>query len=427
MHKSRFSSSKIGSSSQKRCFCDGKNFKLTRSLPKNPFNFIFGYDLKCFKFTSKKIVNDAPEKKTKKNNLQNWAIGFVVWTIVGLSFAGRSLFHAYREGIQVNWKEIVSGFLIDFYIWGAVSPLIFRVARRFPVERGKIAGRIAFHFFAGVIFIFVVNLISIPAYWYLGFPSAKSYPTFKVLFDDVITSPYMIHQGAIVYWGTLIAAHAFEYYRKFQAGKTRAAELSTRLAQAQLAALKMQIHPHFLFNTLNSIASLLHKDVEAADRMIARLSDFLRMTLKNSGESKVSLEQELAFIKNYLEIEEIRFRDRLDIEMEIAPETLNAQVPNLILQPLIENAMRHGIAPQIAGGKLRIQTKLEEGRLLIKIEDNGPGLNGSKKTNSDDGGVGLTNTRARLEQFYQDDFVFEILNKENKRGAIVNLNVPYLT
>ena len=374
------------------------------------------------------MADDIIQNETRKIDWQNWAIAFVVWTIIGLSFASRSYFTAYRAGTAVDWKEVVSGYLIDFYIWGAVSPLIFRLARRFPIERGKAASRIALHFIISVIFIFLVTAISILAYWYLGFTNESRYPTIGVLFKDLIIGPYMLHQGLLVYWGTLIAAHAFEYYRQLQAGKTRAAELSTQLAQAQLAALKMQIHPHFLFNTLNSIASLLHKDVETADRMIARLSDFLRLTLKNSEEPTVTLEQELAFVKTYLEIEKIRFQERLVVEMKIEPDALDAQVPNLILQPLIENAVRHGISRQTAVGNLRIQATLDGKRLSIVIEDNGPGLNGNgnRRKRTNDGGVGLTNVRARLGQFYDNDFFFEVADKKNQNGTIVSLIVPYL-
>lgn len=375
------------------------------------------------------MTDDIKSKKTKKTDWHSWAIGFAAWTIVGLSFASRSYFTAYRAGTAVNWEEVVSGYLIDFYIWGAVSPLIFRLARYFPIERGRAASRIALHFGISVIFIFLVTAVSILAYWFLGFTNETRYPTLGVLFKDLIISPLMLHQGLLVYWGTLIAAHAFEYYRQSQAGKTHAAELSTQLAQARLAALKMQIHPHFLFNTLNSIASMIHKDVEAADRMIARLSDFLRLTLQNSAAPTVTLEQELMFVKTYLEIEKIRFRERLFVEMKIMPDALAAQVPNLILQPLVENAVRHGVSRQTAAGYLLIEAKCDGERLSIKIEDNGPGLNGNDKPSkrtAKAGGLGLTNTRARLEKFYNDDFFFEVADKKDRNGVIVSLIVPYL-
>src|SRR5262249_47961283 len=162
-----------------------------------------------------------------------------------LSFASRSYFTYYRDGVVVPWYEIFSGFLVDFYLWGAASPLIFLLARRFPVERGRLLSRIPIHIVISIGFILLVNALSIPAYWYLGFRNKVRYPTIAIMFRDLIISPFMLHQGFLVYWGTLIAAHAFEYYRQLQVGKTRTAELASQLAQAQLAALKMQIHPHF--------------------------------------------------------------------------------------------------------------------------------------------------------------------------------------
>jgi two-component system, LytTR family, sensor kinase len=361
-------------------------------------------------------------------NWRNPALGFVVWTIIGLSFASRTYFSYYQNGTPVRWEEVYSGFLIDFYVWAIVSPLIFKLARKFPVERGeRLWSHLLFHIPVSLVLTFAVNAVSLPATWYFGFPNLTRHPTLAILFNDYISSSGMLHQGLLVYWGTLITAQAFEYYRQIQAGKTRAVQLSQQLAAAQLAALKMQIHPHFLFNTLNSIAALLHKDVEAADRMIARLSDFLRLTLQSSETNHVTLEQELEFTKAYLDIEKIRFQERLVVEMRILPEALDARVPNLILQPLIENAVRHGIARQTVTGILRIQARREAERLLVKIEDNGPGLNGNnkRKTENGNGGVGLANTRARLEQFYGDDFRFEIERNSDATGTTVNLNLPF--
>jgi sensor histidine kinase YesM len=188
----------------------------------------------------------------------------------------------------------------------------------------------------------------------------------------------------------------------------------------------MQIHPHFLFNTLNSIASLLHTDIEAADKMIARLSDFLRLTLNSPNDSVVTLEEEMVFLETYLAIEKTRFGNRLTIETDVDPDALPAKVPNLILQPLIENAVRHGVARKTGAGYLHITAKQNNGRLMIRIEDNGPGLVQSSKTRSNGNGVGLANTRARLSQFYEGDFEFEISEKTGSSGTVVDLNVPFL-
>ncbi len=315
--------------------------------------------------------------------------------------------------------------MVDFYVWGAFSPLIFWLCRRFPVERKEVLSRLALHFFVGLIFVAVVTALTLPTLWYLGLANKENYPTLAIYFSKLYVNPFMVHQGLLAYWGTVVAAHAYEYNKQAQAGKRRASELSAQLAQAQLAALKMQIHPHFLFNTLNSISALLHKDTEAADRMIARLSDFLRMTLKSSSTSVVTLEQELEFLKTYLEIENIRFQDKLLIEMDIDDRALDAKVPNLILQPIVENAVRHGVAKQTGVGHLNIRADRIGDRLRINIEDNGPGPNGNgNKTNGT--GVGLANTRARLEQFY-DDFRFEIEGRNGRDGTVVLIDVPYLS
>jgi two-component system LytT family sensor kinase len=370
-------------------------------------------------------MNEVSIQSARSPRWRKWAVGFAVWTIIGLSFASRSYFTAYRDGLPVHWYEIVSGFMVDFYLWGLISPVIFWLARRFPIERGELLSRIAFHIVVSAICILFVTAVSMPAYWYLGYPNLTVYPTLGIMFKDLIFSPFMLHQGLIVYWGTLVAAHAIQYYRQLQEGKTETAELTSQLAQAQLAALKMQVHPHFLFNTLNSVAALLHQDVEAADRMIARLSDFLRITLKSAGTMTVDLAQELEFCRAYLEIEKIRFQHRLTIEMEIEPETLDAKVPNLILQPLIENAVRHGIARQPGAGRLYIRSRSEGGRLFIAIEDNGPGLNGNENRRADSGGVGLANIRARLQQYYPGDFRFEIAGKPGQGGTIVRFDLPF--
>jgi len=358
------------------------------------------------------------------NNLGRFVLGFLIWTIVGFSFGMRSYLYAQMVGPPADFFQMVPNYMVDFYWWGIASPLIFKVCRRYPIAPAVFAERLVFHVFIGLIFVAVVTAATLPTLWLIGLANPQ-YHTFAEYFAALFINPFMVHQGLLAYSGTVVVAHALEYHRQAKAGRARASELSAQLAQAQLAALKMQIHPHFLFNTLNSISALLHRDVETADRMIARLSDFLRMTLKNSGTSVVTLEQELEFLKTYLEIENIRFQDKLRVEMDIDDKALHAKVPNLILQPIVENAVRHGVAKQTGVGRLSIRASLVDDQLKLEVEDNGPGPNGNSNRRNGTG-VGLANTRARLEQFY-GDFEFEIKAKENKGGTIVSLNVPYLS
>jgi sensor histidine kinase YesM len=262
----------------------------------------------------------------------------------------------------------------------------------------------------------------------LFFSILKMMIEFQVLrrLNPASTQAYTILQlpsTLFTYWAILGVIYAFNYYRKYRQHELKASHLETQLAQAQLQALKMQLHPHFLFNTLHAISSLMRKDVEAADSMITRLSDLLRLTLENTGVQEVTLRQELEFLERYLEIEQTRFRDRLQVRMEIEPDTLDARVPNLILQPLVENAIRHGIAPRSAPGWIEIRAARDGETLQLQVRDNGPGLPPIGQPTLKEG-VGLANTRARLEQLYGAAQNFELSNRE-EGGLLVSLTLPF--
>jgi signal transduction histidine kinase len=347
-----------------------------------------------------------------------WCFFFCVWTLLGVSFALSTYLGARQDNVQISWKRILSGYLADFYLWGMLSPLIFLLARRFELRK-DFPRNVLIHLGASVVLSgFVISAAS-PLVWYLGYVNTVRNPTLAILWRNNAFSAYYFHQGLTIYWTTLVVAHALYYYRGLRKGEAQTARLTAQLAQAQLQALKMQIHPHFLFNTLNSIAALLHKDVEAADRMIARLGDFLRLTLTSSDAQIVDFEQELEFLKCYLDIEHIRFQDRLTVELDIDRDALTAMVPNLILQPIVDNAVRHGVARQTHPGHIIIRARREGERLIMRVEDNGPGLN----VKSNGSGIGISNTRARLEQFYGSDFSFQIANSP-ERGASVTLDIP---
>ena len=310
-------------------------------------------------------------------------------------------------------------YLVDFYS-GMMSPVIFMLARRFELRR-HLLRNLLIHASFSVVFL-CGSCRRRTCLRYLGYPNIARNPTLlassRTLFQCLLPS-----YGLMIYWVTLVVAHASYYYRGLREGETKAAQLTTQLAQAQLQALKMQIHPHFLFNTLNSIAALLHKDVEAADVMIARLGDFLRLTLKRSDAQTITFGQELEFLRCYLDIESTRFQDRLVVDVEIEPRALGVTVPNLILQPIVENAVRHGIARQTTPGRISIRALRNDGRLIMQVEDNGPGLKTSGNPVETSEGIGLNNTRARLKQFYGDDYRLEIANS-SRRGVIVTLEIP---
>jgi LytS/YehU family sensor histidine kinase len=207
--------------------------------------------------------------------------------------------------------------------------------------------------------------------------------------------------------------------------KAELTQTQLQMTQAQLEALKMQLHPHFLFNTLHSISTLLGEDVKAAHEMLTRLGDFLRMTLDNSGEQEISLQEELKFLRCYLEIELVRFQDRLTIEMTIEPETLAARVPNLILLPIVENAIQHGIATRVGHGRIAIHASRRDGQLRLEVKDNGPGMQaGSSADQRLKRGLGFANTRQRLERLYTTGQHFQ-LSDAPEGGLQVTLEIPY--
>jgi LytS/YehU family sensor histidine kinase len=203
----------------------------------------------------------------------------------------------------------------------------------------------------------------------------------------------------MAYWAIAGVYSAVKYHGEAQERTLKASRLDAQLAEAQLQALQRQLHPHFLFNTLNAISALMHRDVEAADQMLSRLSDLLRIALDQRGQQEVALKDELEFLQKYLEIEQARFGDRLTVEFSIDPETLDAQVPNLILQPLVENSIRHAVAVRIEPGHIAVKARRVEGVLELSVRDNGPGMPPGRLA-SPARGLGLSNTRSRLERLY---------------------------
>jgi len=340
-----------------------------------------------------------------------WILIFGVWTLLGALSAVRVMMSYAYSGYAVTWRRALVIALTDWYVWALLAPVIAWLARRFAIERRSWLRSLLVHLPASLFFSILKMVIEFRLLQWLDPVSAERYP--------VLQFPSTL----FTYYAILGAIYAFDYYRKYRAHELKASQLEAQLAQAQLQALKMQLHPHFLFNTLHAISSLMRRDVEAAERMITRLSDLLRLTLENVGAQETPLRQELEFLERYLEIEQTRFRDRLQVKMEIEPETLDARVPNLILQPLVENAIRHGIAPRAAPGLIEISARRNENRLELRVGDNGAGIPADKRAQIKEG-VGLANTRARLEQLYGADYQFD-LNNRDESGLIVSLTIPF--
>jgi signal transduction histidine kinase len=344
-----------------------------------------------------------------------------VWTFIGLVFTSQFYFSMYRSDHSVEWTYAIYLQMTWSYLWALVTPLILWVAARFPLDRHRWGRNLSVHIFASLLLsTFVTWSGHLLLYLNYGWRVGKPYPVDRAL-RFVIEN---FSEGIGIYLLITIITYAFSYYNRYRKGELRATQLEAQLSHAQLQALKMQLQPHFLFNTLHSISALLSRDTESARKMITRLGDFLRLTLENSGTQEVTLQQEIEFLKCYLEIERIRFQDRLTTYVDIDPLALDSKVPNLILQPIVENAIRHGIAPRSTPGQIRIQAKQENQLLRIEVRDNGPGLPVNRKDeNLFTKGVGLANTQTRLERLYGPSYRFELVN-DPMGGLVVTLEIP---
>ena len=347
-----------------------------------------------------------------------WLGWFCVWTLIGLSFAHQYYVSSASFGNPVPWGHAISHSLTDWYLFAALSIPARWLARRFVIERGNWMRHAGIHVAAGAAF----SLAWMALRAWIGVRQGSvtgEAVAFAALFGSLLAKTFYFN--LFVYGVVISVAHAFGYYRRFHEREISTLELEKRLTQAKLQALQMQLNPHFLFNTLHTISALVHKDAEAADRMISRLSRLLRYTLESTTAHEVPLKQELAFLDRYLEIEQTRFGSRLTVVREIDPETLAAQVPNLLLQPLVENAIRHGIEPQSRPGRIELRAQRWKEQLRLEVRDNGLGFSPGQLTAE---GVGLANTRARLQQLYGSDQRIEFSNAA-EGGLLVQVTIPF--
>lgn len=311
--------------------------------------------------------------------------------------------------------------MLRFQIWTVMSFVIVWLDYKFRQRFQSWHHLFPLHLLSGIFWSSIATGILCVLYWLFdGLLNSRFSSLAEVIKTAWVSNLVM---GIVGYKIILTTNYALDYYKKFHEEKHRSALLETQLAQAQLQALKMQIQPHFLFNTLNSISNLALENPRATVQMIARLGDFLRLTIDNNGTQQVSLEKEIEFLKCYLEIEQIRFSDRLKVEIDVAPETLSASVPNLILQPIVENSIKHGISKSMTAGHIGIRVKRRGNMLQMQIQNDGVVItqngNGIIKE-----GIGISNTRQRLRQLYNNDFCLDLMPLE-AGGASVMLEIPF--
>ncbi len=316
------------------------------------------------------------------------------------------------------WDSVAWNF--GFILWAGLSFLVIWLARRIPAERGRLGRAVALHVFAAVAVVLVALGVELALYRaFLRLWAANPRPIGFVGF-----LAYKFHVYLLVYWLVWGATRAYDYHIRYRESAVRASQLETRLAEARLRVLQTQLQPHFLFNTHHSIISLmLQGEVTPAVKMLTRLSDLLRLTLQQNAQQVTTLREELAALDLYLEIQKERFRQRLTVRKEMAEEVLAAEVPALILQPLVENALKHGIEPLPEGGVVTLCARRAGDRLHLVVRDNGRGLppDFSMKTAA---GIGLANCEARLRELYGPAHRFEVAPVEGG-GTQVCLELPF--
>ena len=349
---------------------------------------------------------------------------FAVATALGFFSGFQAYYFVSTFGERpVSFPLLLALNLSYWYSWAILTPGVIWLASKFPFERRSWKLSVVVH----------IGGVFIATTLHVGLTIASRMAIFALIQEPsppwqiVVRQMYFMNFDweMMTYWAIIGLSHALWYQREAQDRALRESQLETHLVEAKLQALQRQLQPHFLFNTLNTISALMHRDVDAADNMIAKLSDLLRLSLQTVDVQETTLKEELDFLSKYLEIEQTRFRDRLTVVVDVQPDTLDALVPNLILQPLVENSIKHGIGPRPSPGKIEIRARRAGSMLELEVRDNGLGLSPARLHDFNNGGVGLSNTRSRLQHLYGSAHRFEFLQPAGG-GLRVLMSIPLL-
>jgi two-component system, LytTR family, sensor kinase len=360
--------------------------------------------------------NRRDRESSEDGAAERWrtaALVVAACTTLGLLFSTQIYLDAAYSRSAISATQALTLALAGWYGWALFFPAVYWLARRFPLARPVRAGHVAIHILASLVLTFGKLAATGAVLAAVGFAPRQ------------VTSTINIPLNYVTYWAMAGAVWALALRRRERAERLRAARLEASLAGARLDALALQLQPHFLFNTLNSIAELMHEDTAAAERVVGRLSALLRATLDAPIGHEVPLDRELALLDAYLSIERVRFEERLRVRIVTAADTGACLVPRFLLQPIVENAVRHAVSPRREGGAITIEAERRDDRLLLTVADDGPGLNGASASGrATGGGIGLANVRARLETLYGDQQAFAIVNNDTG-GVDVRIHLPF--
>lgn len=346
---------------------------------------------------------------TLRNKVIVWSCGLAVWTALAcLMSVETAIWLAYR-GEHIDWAGLIVFRIADWYSCGVFVPVLLYATRRWPIGRRNLGPRLALHIALSLAAATGKIVLFRPVRAALS--NQDLVPLSEALARGIISE-------SIAFLSVAAALHAIEYYARFRERGKLAAQLQARLSDAQLRALRAQLNPHFLFNTLNAVTALLHRDPDRADSMLTRLGEVLRLALRADPAHEVTLHEEMAVLEPYLSIMRVRFADRVAVECNIDPETLNAIVPSFILQPVIENAFEHGMAPLKRPGSVYIESRITGSSLILAVRDDGPGPSPREHD-----GVGLSNTRKRLFELYGDSSTMDVVGLPGG-GTIAEMRMP---
>jgi two-component system LytT family sensor kinase len=345
-----------------------------------------------------------------------------VWFVLALVSASQRYADSLLTSTPAKFSELLFWSLVTWSYWALLTPLVFRLNEKMALRKERLGlvapAHLALGFIFGLLHIALLALLGV-----LFNPNRTGAPT-TFLAEFGRGARIFLYVELIIYWAILGAAVARDSYRKYRERELRARELEAQLGQARLQALRMQVQPHFLFNALNTVAMLIRNGESGrAVQMVAGIGELLRSSLNDTAEQEVPLAAEIDFVRRYLSIEEFRFPDRLRVEVDVPEELQSAEVPNLILQPLVENAVRHGIAKSSSSGLVRIAARRQNGWLELSVEDDGPGLPAGWQPDAG-AGIGLRNVRSRMEQLYGGRQEF-VLRNVGPKGALARLRIPF--
>ncbi|HKE24401.1 MAG TPA: histidine kinase [Bryobacteraceae bacterium] len=362
--------------------------------------------------------------------LQRGVKYWLAWTGAGLFYITQEFMARLERNQAIPWRDDVIGWMAAMYICAAFTPLILWLGRRWAMDTADHRRPIALHFAASVVFSLVSTALEVPVLAAIGMLPAFHTPR-SFLIDLWGLLPYDLHGGIIRYWAVIALQallrsnqQARRREREALELKVQSSQLAAQLTASQLSALKMQLHPHFLFNTLGAIMVLVRQQKgQQAETMLSRLSDLLRHTLDDVDTQQVPLWRELDFLRLYLSIEQVRFEDRLRVQIDAGPELSDALVPHMALQPIVENAVRHGLGQSEEPVLIHVSVSRVDGHLTLTVTDDGPGCPG---TVFEGKGIGLSNTRNRLSRIYGAQATFSAKNRV-PRGVQVTMTLPYRT